>query len=223
MTDRDRSWEGLFLVDVGSHRTSRSYPRPSTSKPLDSHPSGRRVYEMADGRTITVDIAFGLIEFMGDVVAQARSSSANLRMPSRSYGVNGPGVQAYGIEGRSCSTRSAEEATRRQAEGRDGAARERRRPVIFEELFEQTELLPAGAPRRIMRPSCAEICRWVWRKSLQGRSMVLSLHKMLCPAERAGRPALDVPSLREVPHNPTFGRDAVCLSVPRRARGVVLP
>ena len=32
-------------------------------------PERRRVYELADGRTITVDIVFGLIEFIGDVVA----------------------------------------------------------------------------------------------------------------------------------------------------------
>ena len=38
---------------------------------FDSPPAAgwRRVAELADGRTITVDVAFGLIEFMGDVVA----------------------------------------------------------------------------------------------------------------------------------------------------------
>lgn len=43
------------------------------------------MYELADGHTITVDIAFGLIEFMGDVVAgtimtacgSARSTATN--------------------------------------------------------------------------------------------------------------------------------------------------
>ena len=67
MTDRDRSWEGLFLVDTGA--TDSLVPRPHLEA-IGLAPERRRVYELADGRTIiTVDIAFGLIEFMGDVVA----------------------------------------------------------------------------------------------------------------------------------------------------------
>ena len=66
MTDRDRSWEGLFLVDTGA--TDSLVPRPHLEA-IGLTPERRRVYELADGRTITVDIAFGLIEFMGDVVA----------------------------------------------------------------------------------------------------------------------------------------------------------
>ena len=32
-------------------------------------PERRRVYEPAEGRTITLDVGFGMIEFMGDIVA----------------------------------------------------------------------------------------------------------------------------------------------------------
>ncbi len=66
MTDRDRSWEELFLVDTGA--TDSLVPRPHLEA-IGLTPERRRVYELANGRTITVDIAFGLIEFMGDVVA----------------------------------------------------------------------------------------------------------------------------------------------------------
>jgi clan AA aspartic protease len=66
MTDRDRSWEGLFLVDTGA--TDSLVPRPHLEA-IGLTPERRRVYELADGHTITVDVAFGLIEFMGDVVA----------------------------------------------------------------------------------------------------------------------------------------------------------
>ena len=66
MADRDRSWEGLFLVDTGA--IDSLVPRPHLEA-IGLTPERRRVYELADGRTTTVDIAFGLIEFMGDVVA----------------------------------------------------------------------------------------------------------------------------------------------------------
>ena len=66
IAERDRSWEGLFLVDTGA--TDSLVPRPHLEA-IGLAPERQRVYELAGGRTITVDIAFGLIEFMGDVVA----------------------------------------------------------------------------------------------------------------------------------------------------------
>ena len=69
IADRDRSWEGLFRVDTGA--TDSLVPRPCLEA-IGLAPERRRVYELADGRTITVDIAFGLIEFMGDAVAVRR-------------------------------------------------------------------------------------------------------------------------------------------------------
>ena len=66
IADRDRSWEGLFLVDTGA--TDSLVPRPHLEA-IGLAPERRRVYELADGSTIAMDIAFGLIEFMGDAVA----------------------------------------------------------------------------------------------------------------------------------------------------------
>ena len=66
MANRERSWEGLFLVDTGA--TDSLVPRPHLEA-IGLVPERRRVYELADGRTITLDVGFGMIEFMGDVVA----------------------------------------------------------------------------------------------------------------------------------------------------------
>jgi clan AA aspartic protease len=62
----ERTWEGLFLVDTGA--TDSLVPRPHLEA-IGLVPERRRVYELADGRTITLDVGFGMIEFMGDVVA----------------------------------------------------------------------------------------------------------------------------------------------------------
>ena len=66
IADRARSWEGLFVVDTAA--TDLLVPRPHLEA-IGLVPERRRVYELADGRTITLDIGFGLIEFMGDAVA----------------------------------------------------------------------------------------------------------------------------------------------------------
>lgn len=66
IANRERSWEGLFLVDTGA--TDSLVPRPHLEA-IGLAPERRRVYELADGRTITLDVGFGMIEFMGDVVA----------------------------------------------------------------------------------------------------------------------------------------------------------
>jgi len=63
--DEDRFWEGLFLVDAGA--TDSLVPRPHLQA-IDLRPKGKRVYEMADGSEVTVDIAVAKIEFMGEFV-----------------------------------------------------------------------------------------------------------------------------------------------------------
>ena len=61
----DRSWEGLFLVDTGA--TDSLVPRPHLEA-IGLKPKGQRVYELADGREITMDITTADIEFMGEFV-----------------------------------------------------------------------------------------------------------------------------------------------------------
>ena len=61
----DRSWEGLFLVDTGA--TDSLVPRPHLEA-IGLKPKGQRVYELADGREIKMDITVGQIEFMGEFV-----------------------------------------------------------------------------------------------------------------------------------------------------------
>ena len=63
--DPDRAWEGLFLVDTGA--TDSLVPRPHLEA-IGLAPRGRRVYELADGREITVDVTVAEIEFMGETV-----------------------------------------------------------------------------------------------------------------------------------------------------------
>ena len=63
--DPDRTWEGLFLVDTGA--TDSLVPRPHLEA-IGLRPKGRRVYELADGSEITMDITVGEIEFMGEIV-----------------------------------------------------------------------------------------------------------------------------------------------------------
>lgn len=63
--DPDRFWEGLFLVDTGA--TDSLVPRQHL-KAIDIEPEGKRVYELADGSEISVDIAVAKIEFMGEFV-----------------------------------------------------------------------------------------------------------------------------------------------------------
>ena len=63
--DPDRTWEGLFLVDTGA--TDSLVPRPHLEA-IGLRPKGRRVYELADGSEIVMDITVGEIEFMGEIV-----------------------------------------------------------------------------------------------------------------------------------------------------------
>ena len=61
----DRSWEGLFPVDTGA--TDCLVPRQHLEA-IGLKPEGQRTYELADGTAITLDIAVGRIEFMGEFV-----------------------------------------------------------------------------------------------------------------------------------------------------------
>ena len=61
----ERAWEALFLVDTGA--TDSLVPRPHLEA-IGLKPRGRRVYELADGREIAVDVTVAEIEFMGETV-----------------------------------------------------------------------------------------------------------------------------------------------------------
>ena len=61
----DRTWEGLFLVDTGA--TDCLVPRPHLEA-IGLKPEGQRLYELADGSEIKMDITVGRIEFMGEIV-----------------------------------------------------------------------------------------------------------------------------------------------------------
>ena len=59
----DRTWEGLFLVDTGA--TDCLVPRQCLES-IGLKPKGQRIYELADGSAIRMDVTVGQIEFMGD-------------------------------------------------------------------------------------------------------------------------------------------------------------
>lgn len=61
-----RSWAGPFLVDTGA--IDSLVPR-SQLKAIGLEPKGKRVYETADGRELTLDVTSADIEFMGEFTA----------------------------------------------------------------------------------------------------------------------------------------------------------
>ena len=63
----DRSWEGLFLVDTGATDSLLPCPRPHLEA-IGLKPKGQRIYELADGREIKMDVTTADIEFMGEIV-----------------------------------------------------------------------------------------------------------------------------------------------------------
>ena len=63
--DPDRAWEGLFLVDTGA--TDSMVPRPHLED-IGLQPRGERIYELADGSELRMDITVAEIEFMGEIV-----------------------------------------------------------------------------------------------------------------------------------------------------------
>ena len=69
----DRTWEGLFLVDTGA--TDCLVPRPYLEG-IGLQPKGQRVYELANGQGITLDITTADIEFLGEMVGGGLGHSA---------------------------------------------------------------------------------------------------------------------------------------------------
>ena len=63
--DPDRCWEGLFLVDTGA--TDSLVPAPHLEA-IGLKREGKRIYQLADGNEIVMDITIAEIEFMGEIV-----------------------------------------------------------------------------------------------------------------------------------------------------------
>lgn len=61
----DKVWEGLFLVDTGA--TDCLVPKQHLES-IGLAPKGRRVYELADGREVQMDVTSADVEFMGEFV-----------------------------------------------------------------------------------------------------------------------------------------------------------
>lgn len=62
ITEPDRSWTGLFLVDTGA--TNSVVPREFLEA-IGLSPIRQRTYRMGDGRSITFDVTEARLEFMG--------------------------------------------------------------------------------------------------------------------------------------------------------------
>ena len=63
--DPDRFWESLFLVDTGA--TDSLVPGPNLEA-IGLEPEGKRLYQLADGSDLSLDVAVAKIEFMGEFV-----------------------------------------------------------------------------------------------------------------------------------------------------------
>lgn len=63
--DPDNTWEALFLVDTGA--TDSLVPRKHLES-IGLKPWGQRVYELADGSELVLDVTVAAIEFMGETV-----------------------------------------------------------------------------------------------------------------------------------------------------------
>ena len=61
----DRFWEGLFLVDTGA---ADSLAPRQCLEAIGLAPKGRRIYELADGSELVLDVTTADIEFMGEIV-----------------------------------------------------------------------------------------------------------------------------------------------------------
>ena len=65
LADPEKTWEGLFLVDTGA--IDCLVPRPHLEA-IGLKAKGQRVYGLADGSDLKMDITTGDIEFMGEIV-----------------------------------------------------------------------------------------------------------------------------------------------------------
>jgi clan AA aspartic protease len=61
----EKAWEGLFLVDTGA--IDSLVPRQHLEA-IGLKPKAQRVYELADGSEVKMDITTADIEFMGEIV-----------------------------------------------------------------------------------------------------------------------------------------------------------
>lgn len=61
----EKAWEGVFLVDSGA--TDSLVPRQHLEA-IGLKPRGRRMYEMADGSEIAMDVTTAEVEIMGEIV-----------------------------------------------------------------------------------------------------------------------------------------------------------
>lgn len=61
----ERVWEGLFLVDTGA--MDCLVPRQHLEA-IGLFPLGQRIYGLADGKDLRMDVTVARIEFMGEVV-----------------------------------------------------------------------------------------------------------------------------------------------------------
>ena len=64
--ERDRYWEGLFLVDTGA--ADCLVPRQHLEA-IGLVPEGQRIHGLADGSEVRLDITGAFVEFMGDFTA----------------------------------------------------------------------------------------------------------------------------------------------------------
>ncbi len=65
LAEPEKTWDGLFLVDTGA--TDCLVPRKHLES-IGLTPKSQRIYGLADGNEIKMDITTGDIEFMGEVV-----------------------------------------------------------------------------------------------------------------------------------------------------------
>ncbi|HPO16052.1 MAG TPA: clan AA aspartic protease [Candidatus Hydrogenedentes bacterium] len=61
----DKTWEGLFLVDIGA---VDSLVPGNALRAIGLTPKSKRTYELADGSEVKMDITTGDLEFMGEIV-----------------------------------------------------------------------------------------------------------------------------------------------------------
>ena len=61
----EEAWEGVFLVDSGA--TDSLVPRQHLEA-IGLKPRGRRMYEMADGSEVAMDVTTAEVEIMGEIV-----------------------------------------------------------------------------------------------------------------------------------------------------------
>lgn len=63
--DHSREWSGLFLVDTGA--TDSLVPRCHLDE-IGVEPDGQRIYVLADGSELRLDIAVARFEILGEIV-----------------------------------------------------------------------------------------------------------------------------------------------------------